>query len=101
MASSKKDEESKLNEAIIRLMNENAAHREIIEQAEAVIRKRAPNASGLSLKAAVQTILDDRDKNLNSVHGLRDELKKVLKMLLNNSTEEAKKYLNHFLFKNP
>lgn len=96
-----KDTKDKLDAAIHRLMNENAQLRRKMEEAEIVIRRRAPNADGLSPAAAVNTILDDRDEARGRTLVFREEMKKILLMLLEDRTDEAKKQLNLFLFNNP
>lgn len=90
----------KLNEIIERLSSENSQNRKCIETAEAIIRRRAPSADGLSLAGAVETILNERDQNLDRINYYREELKKILTMLLAGKHEDAKKEVNIFLFKN-
>lgn len=88
------------NKIIERLMNENTQWRSKVEVAENIIRLRAPTASGLSLVASVKTILDERDHNLDRVQIYRDEMKKILRLLLTKNIDDIKKELNLFLFNN-
>ncbi len=97
---SSKEATERLNEALARLMTENAGLRRKIEAAEVIIRRRAPNADGLSFSAAMKTILDDRDAASSRVQFFRDQLKKMLKMLAQGQVKEVMKEINHFLFHN-
>lgn len=96
-----KDQVASLNEVIQRLISENAQTRQKVEEVEALIRRRATNADGLSLAAAVKTILDDRDAAGTRITIFRAELKKALTLLLADNAKEAVKAINHFLFHNP
>lgn len=99
--SKKIDEETEsLQKSLERLMQENASWRVQVEEAMAIIRQRAPNADGLSLKSGIKTILDDRDSSLSRIDFYRDFLKKILKLLIENRSDDAKKELNVFLFNN-
>lgn len=82
-------------------MHENARLRQKIEEAEVIIRRRAPSADGLSFAAAVKTILNDRDKAQTRVQFFREELKKVFQILANGDVKDALKEINQFLFNNP
>lgn len=97
---SNKDTVEKLNEALNRLMLENAQLRQKIEESEVLIRRRAPNADGLSLVGALKTILNDRDEATKRIDFYRNQLKKVMKILVSGDIEEAKREINHFLFHN-
>lgn len=94
-------EVKRLKEVLLRLQNENAQWRKKVELVEIILRRRAPQVSGLSLKGAVETILSNRDESLNQIGFYREELSLILKMLLSDKFEEAKKELNVFLYKNP
>lgn len=100
MANNKKadDETKSLQESLDRLMQENANWRTQVEEAMSLIRQRAPNADGLTLKSGIKTILDDRDSNLSRIDFYRDFLKKILKLLIENRSDEAKREINVFLF---
>lgn len=99
--SKKIDEETEsLQKSLERLMQENASWRVQVEEAMAIIRQRAPNADGLSLKSGIKTILDDRDSSLSRIDFYQDFLKKILKLLIENRSDDAKKELNVFLFNN-
>lgn len=97
----------KLNEALLRLTSENAAWRRKIEESEAVLRRRAPEASGLTMKASIITILDERDAARDRVQDFRNELKAILQMMINMDDDDTKmvneirKKINLFLFNNP
>ena len=95
-----KDTVDKLNEALNRLMLENAQLRRKIEKAQVIIRQRSPNADGLKLEASLKTILNDRDAAQNRIGFYRNQMKKILKILLDGNLDEAKKEINHFLFHN-
>lgn len=94
------DDPDELHKIIERLTNENAQWRSKVEAAENIIRRRAPSASGLSLKAAVKTVLDERDKNLDRIEFYREEMQKILRLLLADKADDAKRELNLFLFNN-
>lgn len=94
------DNIKRLQEALLRLQEENAKWREKSEEAQVIIRQRAPNADGLSLKGALTIILNDRDESLDRIQFFRDELSRVLSLLLDDKEEEAKNELNQFLYKN-
>lgn len=94
------NETESLQKSLERLMQENASWRIQVEEALALMRQRAPNADGLTLKSGIKTILDDRDSNLSRIDFYRDFLKKILKLLIDNRGEDAKKELNVFLFNN-
>lgn len=98
--SKSKDTIETLNEALNRLMLENGKLRRKVEEAQAVIRRRAPSADGLPLASALKTILDERDKTAKRIDFYRNQLKKVLKILLAGDVNEARKEINHFLFHN-
>jgi hypothetical protein len=95
------DERGALNRAIARLTEENARYRRKIEEAEVIIRRRSPNADGLTLKGAIKTILDDRDGYSDRIRTLRMEFKKALDLLKVDNFIEAKKLISLFLFSNP
>lgn len=92
--------EKELNEAIKRLTQENANLRLLIEDTQIEIRRRAPNADGLSIKGSIVAVLNERDKAENRIQVFRDELKKTLSLLLNGQIVDAKQRLNLFLFTN-
>jgi len=89
-----------LNQVIQRLTTENAQTRRNIEKAQVILRRRAPNAAGLSLEASVKTILDDRDATRERITTFRQELSKALNLLFDDKIAEAIKQLNTFLFNN-
>lgn len=95
-----RDSVERLSEAVTRLMEENTQLRKKIEDVEIVLRRRAPNAAGLSLKGAANVILNDRDAALARIQVFRDELKKALKKLAGGHVKEVMKEINHFLFHN-
>jgi len=90
----------KLNEVILRLTQENAQSRRRVEEAEAIIRREAPNADGLTLIGAIKVILKDRNIARNRIGIFRDELKKVLRLLAEGQPKEAAREANQFLFNN-
>jgi hypothetical protein len=94
------NDDNDLNKALLRLQEENARWRTKVEAAELEIRRRAPNATGLSLKGSLKIILDDRDKHFDRIEFYREELKRILSLLLEEKIDQAKKELNMFLFKN-
>ena len=81
-------------------MLENAQLRRKIEKVQVIIRQRSPNADGLKLEASLKTILNDRDAAQNRIGFYRNQMKKILKILLDGNLDEAKKEINHFLFHN-
>jgi len=81
-------------------MNENARTRCKIEEAEVVIRCRAPNADGLSLASSIKTILNERDAAGERITVYRQELKKAMQLILSGEIKEASRQLNLFLFNN-
>jgi hypothetical protein len=95
------NKEQELNEAIKRLTQENANLRLLIEDTQIEIRRRAPSADGLTIKGSIVAVLNERDKAESRIQIFRDELKKVLTLLLNNRIVDAKQQLNLFLFTNP
>jgi hypothetical protein len=94
------NKEKELNEAIKRLTQENANLRLLIEDTQIEIRRRAPNADGLTIKGSITSILNDRDKAESRIQFFREELKKTLSLLLNGQIVDAKQRLNLFLFTN-
>jgi hypothetical protein len=97
----KENNHEEINQAISRLSQENARLRETIEEMQVEIRRRAPNADGLSLKGAISAILNDRDKAESRIQVFRDELKKTLTLLYDGRIAEVKQQINVFLFTNP
>lgn len=95
-----RDKLDKLNDAIQRLMNENAQTRRKVEEVEVIIRRRAPNADGLTLAAAIKTILDDRDAAFDRIAVYRKELKNAMQLILSGKVKEATQQINLFLFNN-
>lgn len=91
---------SKHDEALTRLMIENGNLRRKNEELGVIIRRRSPNADGLPLVSALKTILDDRDRAAGRIQFFRNELKKVMKLLLAGNGKDALKEINHFLFHN-
>lgn len=97
----------KSSEALVRLMQENAAWRTKIDEMFRLVRNRAPGADGMTLEAAITTILNERDAAEDRVQFFRNELRSVLQYLLNSEdgdskkTNELRKQINLFLFKNP
>ena len=63
-----------------------------------VVRRRAPDAVGLTQKGTVTTILNERDAFREKLSDNKVKLKKILALLLNGQEQEAKKALNMFLF---
>lgn len=91
---------TKLEEAVQRLMNENAAHRENQERMNIIVRKRAPKADGLSLHEMMRAVLDERDEAQKVILEHRETIKKGKDALVNsNNTREAYDILNLFLLK--
>lgn len=103
----KESEMDKLNEALVRLTQENALHRSKTENAYSVIRHRASNADGLTLEAGITSILNEKDKLENRIIFFRDEIRSILNFLLHSEEKdekkvaELKKRINQFLVKNP
>lgn len=103
----KEPDVDQLNEALARLTDENAKWRKKFEATSSILRRRSPNAAGLSLEAAVKTILDDRDAANDRVQFFREEIRGILQYLLNSEEEdsrkanELRKRINQFLFNNP
>jgi len=97
----KENNSDELNQAIARLSQENARLRSTIEEMQIEIRRRAPNADGLSLKGAISVVLNDRDKAEDRIQVFRNELKKTLTMLFDGRIAEVKQQINVFLFTNP
>lgn len=101
-----KDTIENLNKVLVRLTDENSQWRDKNEKVNVVLRRRAPNASGLSPESALETILDERDDSLERIQFFRNELKSILKYLINSYTDdstkvnELKKRINYFLQKN-
>jgi hypothetical protein len=89
-----------LQSALQRLREENAKWREEMEEVANIIRLRAPSSDGLTIKGAVKSILDERDKNLSRVDFYRSKMKSLMKLLIDGRFDEAKKELNIFLFNN-
>jgi|SRR5690606_35944080 len=104
---SKDPDVDKLNEALVRLAQENAAWRTKVDEAFTVIRQRASNADGLTLEAAIKTILNERDNAQDRVQFFREELRAILQYLISSEdndskkTNEIRKRINLFLFNNP
>lgn len=82
-------------------MAENSQARCSIEEIKNTIRRRAPNADGLTVPAAINTIIGDRDMARDRIEIFRDELKKVLSLLASGRDKEALAEINHFLYRNP
>jgi len=103
----KEKDVEELNEALIRLLNENAAWRKKFEMTSAILSRRAPNAAGLSIEASVKTIIDERDASADRVQFFREELRNILQYLISSEDEDSKKAnelrkrINLFLFNNP
>ena len=93
------DISARLNEVITRLTDENAQHRRRIEELQITIRHRAPNVDGLTLKGALEAILDDRDSHIARAESLEEQLKKVLRLILDHQASKAAKMINSFLIK--
>lgn len=102
-----KEEINKLNEALLRLMQENAQWRNSVEDAFAELRRRTQNASELSLVSGIKEILNERDSLNDRIQFFRNELREVLQYLINSEqsdtqkTNELRKRINTFLFRNP
>lgn len=94
------DEEDKaeLNKALARLIEENANSRRLVEAAYVIIRRRAPNAHGLTLQGSLTTILNDRDEFADVVVEQREELKQVLRLLSEGKFKDAHERINLYLF---
>lgn len=102
MNNKREDTLDRLNDTIKRLIEENSHYRKRLEEAQALIRREAPNAAELTLVGSIKVILKDRNKSRNRIGIFRDELKKVLRILAekSGSTKDVIHELNQFLFKN-
>jgi len=90
----------KLNEVIVRLTEENAQIRKQIDEVKVIIRRRSPNADGLSTAGSIKVILADRDQARDKIVVFRDELKKALRLLAEGKVKEVYHEINQFLFNN-
>lgn len=99
-------DDEKSEATIKRLVEENSQWRRSLEEAKVIIRRRAPKADGLSFKSSIVTILNQRDMAEDNAEFYRNEIKRILKFLLNSEAsdktkiDELKKDINLFLFKN-
>jgi len=84
-------------EALTRLMNENAAYRENQERLQILIRTRAPGADGLSHLEVVRHVLEARDKAEDVLVAHRDVMKKAKAAIATGNAKEAYQILNLFL----
>jgi hypothetical protein len=86
-----------LEQAVTRLMNENAAYREGQERLQILVRKRAPRADGLTHPEVIRHVLDERDATERVLAEHRETMKKAKASLLAGNTKEAYNTLNLFL----
>jgi hypothetical protein len=88
-------------QAIQRLMNENAAYRESQERVQILVRKRAPKAEGLNYLEVIRHVLDERDKAEDLSNLQRETMKKVKAALMAGEPKTAYEILNLFLLTPP
>lgn len=86
-----------LEQAIQRLMNENAAYRENQERVQLLVRKRSPKADGLTHLEVIRHVLDERDKAEDLTYLQIETMKKVKTALMAGNNKEAYEILNLFL----
>lgn len=75
---------------VVRLMQENAGHRECLENIKRLLRCNfTKDTEGLNLEAAVGLVLKEHDKALELIAQVKTHISDVKRLLTNKQTDEA------------
>jgi len=78
------------NDPLVRLMQENAGHRECLESIKRLLRCNfAKDTDGLNPEGAVGLILKEHDKALEIIAQVKVQISDVKRLLANKQTDEA------------
>lgn len=89
-----------LDQAVNRLTQENARHRETIEEIIRTLRLRGgQDVDGLKPIEALKTILDARDKNLDLLDRFREAIKTTRSLISEGRIRDTLEYIRIFLGK--
>ena len=79
-----------INDPMVRLMQENAKHRECIENLKTLLRCNfTKDTEGLKLESAVALVIKEHDKALDLIAQLKTQVTEIKKLLTNNQNKDA------------
>lgn len=78
------------NDPMVRLMQENASHRECIENLKRTLRCNfTKDVEGLKLEGAIGLVLKEHDKAHELILQIKNQVAEVKRLLNNNQTSDA------------